>query len=106
LRDEIEKESSNKKGSKTKTNKNKKNKDQNWHKNKIKLNFKGWNWKTNPINKGIQNQINRKKTQFYKLFQIKQIVIKKLETKSKIKTNGFHRGLYRQMLGKLATKQY
>jgi CRISPR/Cas system-associated exonuclease Cas4 (RecB family) len=33
----------------------------NWHKNKIKLNFKGWNWKTNPINKGIQNQINSKK---------------------------------------------
>jgi len=30
----------------------------NWHKNKMKLNFKGWNWKTNPINKGIQNQIN------------------------------------------------
>ena len=42
-----------------KTNSNKKNEDQIWHKNKLKLNVKEWNWKQNSIKKRIKKKDNQ-----------------------------------------------
>jgi hypothetical protein len=38
-----------------------KNKDKVWHKNKIKSNVNGWNWKKNSTKKRIQNKTNSNK---------------------------------------------
>ena len=60
LRDKIEKESFNK-NMKKKKQITIKNKDKVWHKNKIKSNVNGWNWKKNSTKKRIQNKTNSNK---------------------------------------------
>ena len=53
-----------KKGSKTnKKYSNKKNEDQIWHKNKLKSNVEGWNWKQNSISKSFK-KIKKIRTKF------------------------------------------
>jgi len=50
-----------KKDLKQKKNSNKKNGDQIWHKNKLKSNVKGWNWKQNRIRKMIKIERERER---------------------------------------------